>query len=917
MAIVSRLGLNHPALGTAGGASLHASIEALYTKLGDNINTRWFHIIDFDQGETVDLEHNFEMDISNISFDFWSYVAGEWTRITSQTTPARSAFTVAEKVGFVGTILQITNNTGGDNLTFAVSMKLNDLRLDENDIGDIDITTVAPEDGQALVFDNPTKKFKPGASGDSSFKIQSVATPNAVIKGGFMLLDDGRELATFATNYGDDLTVSLTAILGSAPADATTYYLYVNLDSLGAEQIEATTGRRLFKVEQAQFTLLTAKNDLEKYAFVGLVRSATTGNVWSGTGSAFKTQASRVFTYEKPHAITNLLPNSKPEQGSFGWSTYKDAAGVSPVDGTGGSPTTLTLTEQSTFILNGRLTWKLAKSAANGQGEGISQPFPIKNIHKNKLVGIQVAYASDLAYSSDDLRVYIYDVDNATLITPSTVSFGAIDKDTGNTVLEASFLSSNSANYRLCFHVASTNASAWDFYFTDVAVLWSRKTDSVLAGWKVYTSEVTYSSTPAGWSLTGHSFIPYKDPITKKWRLRFNIDASQNTSTSSFVTLNGVTFKTGINQACSAITGGATYASRAYASGGTGNIVVGQATGTTAFTCSGDVELDGKPTWADFEGSINLLDNSVLYSNARFASYGLTTNQSIPSATETVVTTWNTPSYNTGFTYSTGVVTFTASGYYRVFAQIRFSGTITTTLGQISILNSAGSTVYAIDCAEFSSAQNPTLQVAIERYFNAGDTVKISAYHEVGSSVNLVSTSHSSMLNISRIPDISANAPLGYGIADSNNAGLAQAGNLPASLSGLPIAAGRIGERIEGVVVNSSVAVSGGNLPATHFFNTNPLSKGTYIIDYYIVGSGFGGSPGLIEISAFVQSGAAVGTFPQNQSYVPSNIIFRVSGSTVIRVTQDNTIIGTGGSGSSGTMSGTISLGGSITATRI
>lgn len=318
MAIVSRLQLNHPGLGTAGGSGLHASIESLYTKIGDNMDSRWFSITDFDQTEVNDLLHNFGTDISNLQYDLYNWNGTEWVLLTDSTSPLRSAFSVIEKVGSESTTLQITNNTGGDNLTFAVAIQFNNTYLSQNDIRDIDITTVAPEDGQSLVWESSTKKFKPGASGDSSFKIQGVSTPNATIKGGYLMLDDGREIATYdgagtaATDFGTDIVVNLTTVFGSAPANATGYYLYLNLLALGSE-VTIDNGRKVYTIAAAdtsKFLISTIKPaaiNKTQYAVIGFIKSATTGTVWSGTGAAFGTVASKKFNQRKVESDNYLF----------------------------------------------------------------------------------------------------------------------------------------------------------------------------------------------------------------------------------------------------------------------------------------------------------------------------------------------------------------------------------------------------------------------------------------------------------------------------------------------------------------------------------------------------------------------------------------------------------------------------------
>lgn len=318
MAIVSRLQLNHPTLGTAGGAGLHASIESLYTKIGDNMADRWFAIADFDQTEVVDLLHNFETDINNLRYDLYNFTGGEWVRLTAATSPARSAFSVIEKVGSEATTLQITNNTGGNNLTFAVGITFDSISLADSDIKDVDIVTTSPEDGQSLVWDSVSSKFKPGASGDSSFKLQGVTDPNVTIKGGYLLLDDGREIATYAgsgtaaTDFGTDIVVNLDTVLGSNPVNATTYYLYLNLLALGSE-VTIDNGRKVYSVAAAdtsKFYLSTTKPEAIKksqYSVIGFIKSATTGTVWSGSGSAFGTIASKKFNQRKVESYNYLF----------------------------------------------------------------------------------------------------------------------------------------------------------------------------------------------------------------------------------------------------------------------------------------------------------------------------------------------------------------------------------------------------------------------------------------------------------------------------------------------------------------------------------------------------------------------------------------------------------------------------------
>jgi hypothetical protein len=290
MAIVSRLELDHPALGAAGGVALHTQVEALYKKLGDSLTSRWYQLTDFDNGESVDLDHNFDMDIALLRYDIYIYVGAQWTKVTTTSTPALSAFTVIEKVGDEDNQLTITNVSGGNDLLAAVVISNDPLYLAEGDIEDIDIQTVAPEDGQALVYESASKKFKPGASGDASFKVQSIAANGTmVIKGGYLIDDSGREYATHdgagsaSTDHGVDITFDVDTLVAS-PVDNTTYNLYLDKALLSDPITLTDNSREVISVTGLHFVALTATPDslpLERYIPIGFIRRAV--GTWSTT----------------------------------------------------------------------------------------------------------------------------------------------------------------------------------------------------------------------------------------------------------------------------------------------------------------------------------------------------------------------------------------------------------------------------------------------------------------------------------------------------------------------------------------------------------------------------------------------------------------------------------------------------------
>lgn len=468
MAIVSRLQLNHPALGTAGGAGLHASIEALYTKIGDNMSDRYFAITDFDNAETADLLHNFNTDIENLQYDLYYLTGGVWERITEDSTPSRSDFTIAEKAGAEKTTLLITNVSGGADLELAVVVTNSVLELREGDVKDVDITTVAPEDGQALVYDATAKKFKPGASGDSSLKLQAIAANVASVKAGYMGLNDGRIIGS-PTDLSFNLKSAVNTAGVTAPGASTTYYLYVDLLALAAATTVAATGMEYFAVTSGTsgplIVLATKPRDADPSRYVALAVLKTDG---SSDYTAFSDLPKRVADLDdstkKDPSIVNYVRSSMVERNISGWNLYADAAAALPVDGTGGSAN-LVLTRNTTTPLRGLADLKLAKDAANRQGQGLSYDFTIDRADQNKTNQIAFDFNYSGAYAAGDLICYIYDVTNAALIATAVPAIAA-----GKYRVQTTFVASSSLNYRLIFHVATTNAAAWDIFLDDLYV---------------------------------------------------------------------------------------------------------------------------------------------------------------------------------------------------------------------------------------------------------------------------------------------------------------------------------------------------------------------------------------------------------------------------------------------------------------
>ena len=166
--------------------------------------------------------------------------------------------------------------------------------------------------------------------------------------------------------------------------------------------------------------------------------------------------------------VNHISGNPDAESGVTGWAMYEDAAGTSPVNGTGGWSAGATWTRSTSGQLRGTGCFLLSKDAVNRQGQGVSYDFTTGRADKYSVHKISFSYEKDTGtYADGDLKVYIYDITNSTLIEPVGTSI----LNTGvNAIHQATFQTTDSTSYRLIIHIASTSAVAYQMKFDDFFV---------------------------------------------------------------------------------------------------------------------------------------------------------------------------------------------------------------------------------------------------------------------------------------------------------------------------------------------------------------------------------------------------------------------------------------------------------------
>lgn len=476
----------------------------------------------------------------------------------------------------------------------------------------------------------------------------------------------------------------------------------------------------------------------------------------------------------------NYITNPDAEAGTTGWVAYADAAGAIPVDGTGGSPT-VTITTSASSPLRGLNSFLLTKDAANRQGEGVGCAFTIDTADRAEVIAVEIDYAISsgtfVAGTSSDLKVFIYDVTNAQLITPVSNQF---DSNTTGKYKGLFQSASNSSSYRLIVHCATTSSSAYVFKFDNVRV----GPQQVLFGapvtdFRSYTLTIGATTTPpapgtvtvnnAQWRRVGdcmeirYDFLQtvagtagtggYLFPIPSGYTIdlaKVDGEGGYNACVGSAIARAGTTAGTGTVN----VFNSTNLAINVFASSGSTFATVPGPIGSTYYAL----------TFADIEWSFTALVPIVGWSSqvqmsdsseTRVVAARYTSNagQSIATATVTIVD-FEDKDYDTHSLVTTGgswKLTASSPGYYRVSARVGWS-TINTGNNYETFLYKNG----ALYSRLTSQGDNATVLHVDTVQLNPGDFVDVRCRQDTGGSVALSSTSTDTSVAIERISGPSA-----------------------------------------------------------------------------------------------------------------------------------------------------------------
>jgi len=170
--------------------------------------------------------------------------------------------------------------------------------------------------------------------------------------------------------------------------------------------------------------------------------------------------------------------DTNPSIGSTnGYNLYNNGAVHNPINGTGGTPSGITLSSTTVSPIIGHSMGVFSKTAINAQGQGFSYDFIIDKAYSPGVLNVSFSYQassnfslSSGAFGSDsDIEMWIYDITNAVLIplTPYVLTSGVAAPAQYSAWFQTNI---NSVNYRLIWHIATTNSLSWNFDLGNVVI---------------------------------------------------------------------------------------------------------------------------------------------------------------------------------------------------------------------------------------------------------------------------------------------------------------------------------------------------------------------------------------------------------------------------------------------------------------
>lgn len=448
--------------------------------------------------------------------------------------------------------------------------------------------------------------------------------------------------------------------------------------------------------------------------------------------------------------VFNYIGNGSAEVDTTGWSTYADAAGTQPVDGTGGSPS-ITWTRSETSPLRGVADFNLTKDAANRQGQGVSYDFTIDPADKAKVLSVTFDYeVLSGTYADGDLTVYLIADPTGTPVVIQPAGYTVLSATAGTTMVQSATFQTQATgtSYRLCFHVASTSASAYTLAIDNIVV--GPQTvvyGSPVTDWESYTptfgGAVSRSAEAFKWRRVGDSIEIVGSleigtaPTPVTGTITFTLPTGYALDTAKMAYgITGVDAYQGVGDALARDSSPAGYyngkVARNLTSTNTfyivtaGDTATNQAWNATApfsWTSTDNLLVSIKAPIEGWSSSVQMSNDTDTRVVAAYARG--TPSSSISGSVSTVI--WGSTIEDSHGAYSsgTGVYTVPVSGFYKINARTLIAGTFSlNTISQLIVRVDASNAIQEI-VRSGGAVTSQNISITGDLYLTAGQTVDI------------------------------------------------------------------------------------------------------------------------------------------------------------------------------------------------
>jgi hypothetical protein len=244
----------------------------------------------------------------------------------------------------------------------------------------------------------------------------------------------------------------------------------------------------------------------------------------------------------------NYIENNDAETGSDGWARYDDQSGGDPSIPTDGTGTDVSITtffgtiSTAGVVRRGTQSFEFQKPASDTQGQGFSYDFSIDNQDEGKQLTVSFDYAfNNTDYVNGDIAVFVYQVSGGGAL------LGRVSNDDDGDVLYAGTSSPNGgrftgsfqsvdgqADYRLIFHVTSTNLNDYRMYLDNVSV----SPDVTVPG-AIIGTETAFTPSYTGFTLGDGSETGWKyQRIGSSLRIQGETNFGSTSSISANIVIN-------------------------------------------------------------------------------------------------------------------------------------------------------------------------------------------------------------------------------------------------------------------------------------------------------------------------------------------------------------------------------------------